>query len=43
MDNLCDFLIKIPSIDTPKIQEGHLVVGHILCGLVENIMFKEEV
>ena len=28
------------SADTPKIQEGHLVIGHILCGLVENAMFK---
>jgi D-sedoheptulose 7-phosphate isomerase len=37
---LCDFLLEIPSDDTPKIQEGHLVLGHILCGLIENAIFK---
>lgn len=37
---LCDFLIEVPSCDTPKIQEGHLVLGHILCGLVENALFS---
>ncbi len=39
MDNLCDHLIKIPSSTTPKIQEGHLVIGHILCGLIEQKIF----
>ncbi len=37
---LCDHLLAVPSADTPKIQEGHLVLGHILCGLVERAMFK---
>lgn len=41
MRELCDFLLEVPSADTPKIQEGHLVLGHILCGLVENAIFKE--
>jgi D-sedoheptulose 7-phosphate isomerase len=40
MQELCDYLLEIPSNDTPKIQEGHLVLGHILCGLVENAIFK---
>jgi D-sedoheptulose 7-phosphate isomerase len=40
MRELCDFLLEVPSSDTPRIQEGHLVLGHILCGLVENAMFK---
>lgn len=40
MDELCDYLLEVPSSDTPKIQEGHLVLGHILCGLVENAIFK---
>ncbi|HWK61409.1 MAG TPA: D-sedoheptulose 7-phosphate isomerase [Eoetvoesiella sp.] len=40
MKDLCDFLLEVPSADTPKIQEGHLVLGHILCGLVENALFK---
>jgi D-sedoheptulose 7-phosphate isomerase len=37
---LCDHLLDVPSIDTPKIQEGHLVLGHILCGLIESALFK---
>ena len=40
MRELCEHLLEVPSGDTPKIQEGHLVLGHILCGLVENAMFK---
>ncbi|MGZ3821669.1 MAG: D-sedoheptulose 7-phosphate isomerase [Mucilaginibacter sp.] len=43
MRELCDFLLEVPSADTPKIQEGHLVLGHILCGLVENAIFKAPV
>lgn len=39
---LCDYLLEVPSLDTPKIQEGHLVLGHILCGLVEAEMFQAE-
>ena len=40
MNELCEFLLEVPSADTPKIQEGHLILGHILCGLVENALFK---
>ncbi|TDK66531.1 SIS domain-containing protein [Sapientia aquatica] len=40
MRDLCDYIFEVPSSDTPKIQEGHLVLGHILCGLVENAIFK---
>lgn len=36
---LCDVILEMPSGDTPKIQEGHLIVGHILCGIVERAMF----
>jgi D-sedoheptulose 7-phosphate isomerase len=35
MAPLCDLLIAIPSTETPKIQEAHITLGHILCGLVE--------
>ena len=37
---LCDVVFAVPSAATPKIQEGHLVLGHILCGLVESTLFK---
>lgn len=40
MDKLCDCLLQIPSGDTPKIQEGHLVIGHALCGLIEQALFR---
>ena len=40
---LCDYLLEVPSSDTPKIQEGHLVLGHILCGLVEDCLFRPSV
>ena len=39
MAERCDHYLAVPSADTPKIQEGHLVLGHILCGLAENAMF----
>lgn len=38
--DLCTFTLEVPSSSTPKIQEGHLVLGHILCGLVEQAMFS---
>ena len=40
MKELCDHYLDVPSADTPKIQEGHAVLGHILCGLVERALFK---
>ena len=39
MKRLCHYLLEVPSPDTPKIQEGHSVLGHVLCGLVEREMF----
>jgi len=40
MKELCDHYLDVPSADTPKIQEGHAVLGHILCGLIERALFK---
>jgi D-sedoheptulose 7-phosphate isomerase len=39
MAEACDWTIRIPSLETPKIQEGHIVLGHIICGLVERGYF----
>lgn len=36
---IVDYCIEIPSASTPKIQEGHIMMGHIICGLVEEKMF----
>ena len=40
MKPLCDHLVNIPSTDTPRIQESHIMVGHIICQLVEEKYFK---
>lgn len=38
----CDCLVKVPSAETPKIQEGHITLGHILCGLIERACFPRQ-
>jgi len=40
MKPVSDYLINIPSTDTPRIQESHIMAGHIICQLVEEIYFK---
>jgi len=40
--DLCDFLINVPSTDTPRIQESHIMIGHIICELVESSLFPKE-
>ncbi|HEX7846234.1 MAG TPA: D-sedoheptulose 7-phosphate isomerase [Chitinophagaceae bacterium] len=39
MKESSDLLINIPSTDTPRIQESHIMVGHIICQLVEERLF----
>ncbi len=39
MNSVCDIIIKIPSDDTPRIQEAHILIGHIICQLIEEEMF----
>lgn len=39
MKPYCDYLLNIPSTDTPRIQECHITVGHIVCQLVEEQLF----
>ena len=41
MKDLCDILINIPSDDTPRIQECHIMLGHIACELVEKTLFNQ--
>ncbi len=40
MKELCDYIITVPSEDTPRIQEIHILIGHILCELIEHKLFK---
>ncbi len=39
IEEIVDISLKIPSTDTPRIQEGHITVGHIICYLVEKELF----
>jgi len=40
MKSLSDHLINVPSTDTPRIQESHIMIGHIICELVEEKYFN---
>jgi D-sedoheptulose 7-phosphate isomerase len=42
MNAMCDHVLAMPSADTPKIQEGHLIMGHILCGAIEEALFGKK-
>jgi len=35
----CDLLLNVPSTDTPRIQEAHILLGHIICEIVEFTLF----
>ena len=39
MKEICDIMICVPSDDTPRIQEAHILIGHIICQLIEEEMF----
>ncbi|MFH0748508.1 MAG: D-sedoheptulose 7-phosphate isomerase [Candidatus Bathyarchaeota archaeon] len=39
LSNLVDILIKVPSLNTPRIQEAHITIIHIICYLVEQGLF----
>jgi D-sedoheptulose 7-phosphate isomerase len=39
MKSVSDYLVNIPSTDTPRIQESHITIGHIICQLVEEKYF----
>jgi len=39
MKEICKYLINVPSTDTPRIQEAHIMIGHIICEIVEKVLF----
>ncbi len=39
MPQHCDCCIRVPASQAPQIQEGHIVLGHIICGLIERELF----
>jgi D-sedoheptulose 7-phosphate isomerase len=40
LKDFSNFIIKVPSIDTPRIQESHIMIGHIICEQIEKIIFN---
>ena len=40
MQSLCSIMINIPSKETARIQESHILVGHIICELIEDKLFS---
>jgi D-sedoheptulose 7-phosphate isomerase len=40
MKALCDYCLCVPSSDTPRIQEAHILIGHTLCAMVELALFE---
>jgi D-sedoheptulose 7-phosphate isomerase len=41
LKNLSDILLNVPSTDTPRIQELHILIGHIICEIVESEIFPK--
>lgn len=41
MEELCDYSIKVPSNETPRVQESHILIGHIICSIVEEAIFGQ--
>mgnify|MGYP001548295537 CR=1 FL=1 len=39
LSSSCDYCLQVPSTSTPRIQESHIMLGHIICGMVENALF----
>lgn len=42
MADKSDVLLAVPSKDTPRIQESHIMIGHIICEMVEKALFPKE-
>jgi D-sedoheptulose 7-phosphate isomerase len=38
----CNYLINVPSQNTPRIQEAHILIGHIICEIVEETIFHHK-
>ena len=42
LSNICEVCLKAPSDQTNHIQEMHIAIGQLICGLVEDYFFKKE-
>jgi len=41
MSERCDYLLRVPSDSTPRIQEGHIAIGHAICQIIEAQIFPK--
>jgi len=41
MKNECSYLVNVPSNDTPRVQEAHILLGHVVCEIVESKLFPK--
>lgn len=41
MNEMCDILLNVPSTCTPRIQETHIMIGHIICEIIESTIFPK--
>jgi D-sedoheptulose 7-phosphate isomerase len=41
MPGRCDYLLRVPSDSTPRIQEGHIAIGHAICQIIEAQLFPK--
>lgn len=41
MKGYCCYLLNVPSNDTPRIQEAHIMIGHVMCEIVERTLFPK--
>ena len=42
LKDLCDYALPVPSTHTPRIQENHILIGHIICAMVEEAIWGEQ-
>ncbi|NLJ83063.1 MAG: SIS domain-containing protein [Bacteroidales bacterium] len=42
LKNITDILLNVPSTDTPRIQESHILIGHIICEYIEKSIFPKK-
>ena len=42
MDKYCDYIIHVPSTFTPAIQESHIMIGHLICAMVEEALYSKK-
>jgi D-sedoheptulose 7-phosphate isomerase len=42
MARLCDYCMCVPADDTPRIQEAHITIGHIICDIIEKSLFGKQ-